>query len=725
MSLATIPHMKNRKRCMQLYMPLVFACWLGGLAQAQEPPGGTCLIDAEETTIELGQHLYVLEDPEGTLSLDDVLQPETQARFKAHLSGASSKPAAVYWGRLTLQSRLPESSYWQLMLIGNYVDAYVQYPDGHTEHKTVGSFRPVSKLDIPYDWFRFRLKLPPNAPVTVVYRVENTEKPVFNIWPVLTGDATQSERWAKLFYTRNLLQGLFHGMLWIMVIYNLLVYFSSRDKPYLYYALYLSAASVYFLYRQRILLELLLAEVPVLSIYVWAVSLWAVSVCYYLFMRSFFDAKNTAPHVDRLIKIWVVGKTVFLLVAIGTFYVLMDTNLMLKIGFVAVAGELALTPYILARLWKQGRKIAPYFIIGSSVLVAFVLLYAFYFFGTRINVFAWDNNMVYLPEAGILIEIVFFSLGLAHRMRLQKEEKLQAQEALIAQLTENSRLRAANEDELRRKVETRTTEISQKNLELEQRNAEIMAQRDMLEAQKNAIENTNDELNKLNEEKNYLIGIVAHDLRNPLASAMSMSELLRKEADGMSGDQLEYLELIGRSLNRMNGMIGRILDLRQIEKQAEQVSLQACSLRDLINESLRPFRQQAQLKQIGFRFDVPPVKVVADHGFAVQVFENLISNAVKFSPGGATVAVWAHENGHGKIHLCVEDGGPGFTDEDMEKLFGKYQRLSAQPTNGESSTGLGLSIVKKYVLAMKGRVWCQNVPPPGSGALFTVELDMA
>jgi two-component system, sensor histidine kinase and response regulator len=110
---------------------------------------------------------------------------------------------------------------------------------------------------------------------------------------------------------------------------------------------------------------------------------------------------------------------------------------------------------------------------------------------------------------------------------------------------------------------------------------------------------------------------------------------------------------------------------------------------------------------------------IADATFMHEIVENLISNAIKYSPHGKFVVVRVMRTLHA-IRLEVQDEGEGISEEDMKKLFGKFVRLSARPTGGEHSTGLGLSIVKKMVEAMKGKVWCES--ELGKGAMFIVEL---
>jgi len=105
-----------------------------------------------------------------------------------------------------------------------------------------------------------------------------------------------------------------------------------------------------------------------------------------------------------------------------------------------------------------------------------------------------------------------------------------------------------------------------------------------------------------------------------------------------------------------------------------------------------------------------------------QVLENLVSNAVKYSPPGKNIFVRLKKEASA-ARCEVQDEGPGLSAEDQKKLFGKFARLSAKPTGGEHATGLGLSIVKRMVEAMHGKVWCES--EPGKGATFIVTMAAA
>ena len=250
----------------------------------------------------------------------------------------------------------------------------------------------------------------------------------------------------------------------------------------------------------------------------------------------------------------------------------------------------------------------------------------------------------------------------------------------------------------------------------------ITEQSEWLMDQKEQIEDKNQELMELNKEKNHLIGIVAHDLRNPLTSALTIGGLL-KTAEQLTDEQSEYADHILHAMQRMNDMVNRILDIKAIESKSIELDLRRTNLAEVLSEVHANFKDALDNKQLDLQINMenPNPYAKVDRNYLTQIYENLLSNAIKFSPPNRKISVdFQTSNGH--IVTAIKDQGPGLTDEDKLLLFQKYQKLSAKPTAGEQSTGLGLSIVKKYVEAMEGAVWCESVL--GEGAIFKVQFDL-
>ncbi|NLR92524.1 ATP-binding protein [Flammeovirga agarivorans] len=248
-------------------------------------------------------------------------------------------------------------------------------------------------------------------------------------------------------------------------------------------------------------------------------------------------------------------------------------------------------------------------------------------------------------------------------------------------------------------------------------NEQLLTQQEKLKVSYQEIECQNERLNTLNEEKNHLIGVVAHDLRNPLTSALSLSQILESE---LKDEEQECISGVTRALWRMQEMITRILDVKAIEAGHLNLEIVEFELDEVVETVVEQLTKKAERKGIEVYQRLKPCVVLADPNGVRQILENLLSNAIKFSPKNERIDVEIEFCDQEKVRLSVRDHGPGLSLEDKEKLFGKFQRLSAKPTDGESSTGLGLSIAKKFTEAMKGKIHVES--EEGKGAKFIVTL---
>jgi signal transduction histidine kinase len=250
---------------------------------------------------------------------------------------------------------------------------------------------------------------------------------------------------------------------------------------------------------------------------------------------------------------------------------------------------------------------------------------------------------------------------------------------------------------------------------------QIESQRLDIESRKTELEKRNQKLMNLNEEKNHLIKVLAHDLRTPIGHIDGLAHLIQMEDQNLTPTQIDLLDKIKDAASRLNQMISKILDIDAIESSRVNLKPEPVDMANQVKKIVTGFEKAAARKSISLTYGISdePLIVRTDSLYLTQIVENLISNAIKFSPAGKTVNVsLSSDNGH--VQLCVRDQGPGLTESDKKKLFQKFQRLSAKPTGNEHSTGLGLSIVKRYTDLMKGEVWCES--EPGKGAAFYVRL---
>ncbi|HWA86031.1 MAG TPA: hybrid sensor histidine kinase/response regulator [Opitutus sp.] len=234
-----------------------------------------------------------------------------------------------------------------------------------------------------------------------------------------------------------------------------------------------------------------------------------------------------------------------------------------------------------------------------------------------------------------------------------------------------------------------------------------------------------EQLSNANAAKNRFLGMAAHDLRNPLASIRGLAEFLR---DGIVGqltpDQLDLVNTIHGASQSMLTLVNELLDVATIEAGELKLVRESHDLGELVAKRVYLANIDAAKKETHIRFQSAPPgpRASIDAAKIQQVVDNLLSNAVKYSPPRATVTVELRATGR-ECHLGVKDQGPGIPPDERDRLFKDFSRLSAKPTGGEQSTGLGLAICRKIVEAHRGSITAENLP--GGGCEFRVTLPLA
>lgn len=263
-------------------------------------------------------------------------------------------------------------------------------------------------------------------------------------------------------------------------------------------------------------------------------------------------------------------------------------------------------------------------------------------------------------------------------------------------------------------LEQQQKEIIEQSSKIEKGNREIVRQNQQLEM-------VNQKLIEINDEKNNLIDIVAHDLKSPINQILGIVGLIKASPETTKDDLNNYVNIIHESAKDSVQMIKKILDVHSIERGAVMSYLQGMEIIDIVKGKLKIFQIAAREKDISITFtkSLDQLKVKLDRTYFQQIVENLVSNSIKFSPMGKNVYIRLFTRGQ-DIVLEVEDEGPGLSEEDLQHLFKKFKTLSAKPSGGESSTGVGLSIVKKFTEEMNGKVWAES--KEGHGAKFSVSF---
>lgn len=240
-----------------------------------------------------------------------------------------------------------------------------------------------------------------------------------------------------------------------------------------------------------------------------------------------------------------------------------------------------------------------------------------------------------------------------------------------------------------------------------------------LEEEKQRTEEALAESREANRFKMELLGIAAHDLKNPLQIIMGFAELIKMKPCDPGYVSEKSLKIFETS-QRMFRLVQGLLRTSTLESGKVILNRTEVDISRLAGRVAQLYREFAATKDQVLELDLEPgCTAFVDSERILEVMDNLLSNAVKYSPEGKVIRFQTASSGT-NVRIIVEDEGPGLTEEDKKGLFHQYRKLSARPTGGESSTGLGLSIAKQLVELHQGKIWAES--QPGRGARFVVEI---
>lgn len=269
-----------------------------------------------------------------------------------------------------------------------------------------------------------------------------------------------------------------------------------------------------------------------------------------------------------------------------------------------------------------------------------------------------------------------------------------------------------------RVVEERNVEISRINTDLQAKNEELQKNTQYLHVLNKALQQTNIEFENANQMKLKILSVASHDLKNPLMNVRALAEILTQSNEG---ENREFAKEIEQLSVRMLDMIGDLLDRAAMESGNFVLNTSELLLSDVVRATVRQFTPLAEKKQQTLTLQSEEgVVMIGDERRLRQAIDNLISNAIKYAPSATDITIRLYHANDERIRFEVQDQGPGLTEEDKLKAFGFFQKLSAKPTAGESSHGVGLSSVKQIVELHEGIVWIES--EYGHGATFIVEL---
>ena len=587
----------------------------------------------------IGKDIGFLEDADGNLEFPDILKSETQHRFVPYDREVFSRPAtkSAFWFKITMQNQSSEDAWLEVASnFAWYIDFYAPDSAGrfHGPLET-GTMRPdKNKLyDVNFFWLPLNKA---NVSEAKTYYVRVVSGLTFEL-PLHIGTIRSLSGNKKV---NDMLAAGFIGIILVMLIYNLFIFLSTKDRIYIYYLGYLffMAFSIPYANGYPFIenVDFLFFDKEWWNSYF---LVWHTPAYFFIgtFCIQYLDLKKRNRGLRRLIQseIIVISVVFPLLNIIGFQFVELVSAL--QVSIMTLYLTCLISSYYFA---TKGVRQAYFYALGWTFLIAG----AFVLFAV-INGFLTFNiltrNALYM---GTAIEVCLFSLALANRLnQLQKEKELVK--------SENLRLVEQQNELLENEVLKRTQQLVATNKELSHSNKDLLLTTETLEAQKK-------KLKEINQTKDRLFAIISHDLRTPIGSLKGLLNLMHK--NNISRDEfLRFSADTRHTVEQVHFMLNNLLNWARFQLQGMVTQPQALCLSHLANENIELFKDLAQNKKIGVYNEIPDdIQAYADRDHVNLIIRNILSNALKFTASGGHVVFKASTTGQ-YCDLSIADTGIG------------------------------------------------------------------
>ncbi len=675
-----------------------------------------------------------LEDEKGKYSIQKIVSPEISKKFEPSKTEIPSFAftKSVIWCKIELPKNSSEDLYLDVRpRILNTIVFYTVYKDGHIDSILSGTLHNVPEGALGGE---FLFRLVPNA--SVYYLKIKTNTRLFVNLSLLTKDQIITQR------NNFTINGIYAGILLMIFIYNLFLFFSSSDKTYFYYLLHLSATFVNFLYLSGIGNK-----------YIWTNHLWVnhyfITIMSFgfifssLFTIKFLDTKHHSKplHFGMLLSIG-------LLLIIGLVdlsgYHLFAVQLLNIIGFLIIF----FTIYVSVVILRGGYKPAGIFLSA----------WIFYFVGTSIQVLQGLDIFptTVISSNGMLIGSVFeltllsLSIGykinfLKEQMRLaaineqkalsEKEELMKEESKKLELLAEeqsklirekNNHLKKQYEDILgkNQKIKKQNEILKQVYRQLETKNNIIEEQHEKLIYHKNNLEEIISErtielqkavekAKEADEVKTAFLRNVSHEIRTPMNAIAGFAGLLLN-IDPEDHRNAYYKEIIFNNTESLLGLIDNIIDLSNIQTGSLKLKKVKFRLKNMFNALNEVFIKKIKEQNkffVSLKVSMPEnddLIVNMDYNRLWQVLYHLLDNAVKYTDTGF-IDFGYKKNDKSQLKIIVKDSGKGISSTDIEAVFEEFRKTNKDINRLYSGTGLGLSLVKGLVKIMNGTITVRSL----------------
>ena len=689
----------------------------------------------DSVVLSISSQLEVYEDKNSTLTAIDLINNNVEFEKTGQQIPSYSFTKSTIWSRFGLNNLTNKNCYLEVSPpILNYVALYQVYED-RIDSTFLGSFYTDMNVNTLYS-NSYIFKLDNEADY---YLLETKSKTRLFI----KAQIGSYDAFLKKSGTVDVIQGVYAGLILMILIYNLFLYFTNRENVYLYYLLHILNLILFFLYMSGYGIKFIWNDFPIINAYYISVINFGF-VLSIVFVINFLDAKKNLPVLYKFLLGVIVALIVNSIIDIFVSSYLAGKVLnyigIFAIGFV-IAGALNLA--------KKGYKHANTFLYAWILYllgIAVQTLQSLNFIPTN----EFTSNTI---QIGSAFEVILLSIAVGNKINFYKEKRLEAMANERILMKEKELLKSSQKENLEELFQEQTELLYAKNKELKKQNKEIKLKHDeislqnkkiteyhgLLEAKNRIITNQNEDLRLHKEDLEQLIDErtrelkeaaikaenadklktaflkdFSHEIRTPMNAISGFSNLLMDiEVDDESHDY--YVEIINNHTDNLLDLIDNIVDLSRIQNNSlylKKVKFDPSKLFVALLEKLQLKLKHEKKSFVNLRLkqsDNKDLRLFLDYNRFWKIIYQLVDNSIKYTEAGYIEFGFHEIDQTNNIVVFVEDTGVGIKREKLTYVFDSFRKVDDQNTKIHAGTGLGLSLVKGLVTLMNGEIDIQTV----------------
>ncbi|SDB80979.1 Signal transduction histidine kinase [Pelagirhabdus alkalitolerans] len=623
-------------------------------SQRNEP----IILDDETSMIDLYTGSDLLKDRDGAFSIDDVTTGNLSEAFMPadDIEQQTGFFDTSTWVRFEVDNQSSQQE-WILEFAFPLIydlQLFVEENDEMVLLHHTGSDFPHHQREIDHRHFIFELSIQPGESKTyyAVAAGGGDLHPPINIW--------DHDAFVEKSQNEFTLLGIFYGAIFVMILYNLFVFFSLRMKSYLYYVLVITCTLFAKMSINGIAFQYIWPNAPA-----WnrtATPFWVGLACIFIliFTNVFLDAENYLPTFKKVYAPLIVLNSLIIISIPFSQY--------LSLYFMVIGSFFTFITVLSTSLLclKRGARQARFYVVGWFIFLTGVFITIL----ERLVVLPYSIFTEYAGQIAITMEVVLLSFALADNINIMREEK-------------------------------------------------AIAEKKAQESQQLALDN----LKKTDKLKDEFLAITSHELRTPLYGIIGIAESLDEGISGeLSPDMKKQLSLIISSGHRLMDLVNEILDFSELKYNALKLQLKPVSINGVVDIVIALSRPLLKEKPIHINNDIheqlPAVR--ADEYRLQQIFYNLVNNAIKYTDEG-TITLSATVDKH-DLTVFISDTGQGISDDELETIFHPFKQGDASTTRKMGGLGIGLNITKDLVTLHDGHLDVQS--DRGEGTTISISLPL-